>query len=229
MSGREAIETLGVDCLVLDDAFQHRQLSRDLDLVLIDATCPFGNGRALPAGLLREPLTSLRRAGVFVLSRCDQCPSERIEHIRRTLLRYSNRAPVVEGRHGFRSFEEASTGRAYDAKWVVGKRALAFCGLGNPKSFFWTLEQLGVELTGVREFPDHYRYDARDADELERLALDCGAEIVLTTQKDRVKLERDALRRRPLLTLKIEFEITRNQAALEAAVTAALGNVSVNG
>jgi tetraacyldisaccharide 4'-kinase len=207
------------ELLVLDDGFQHRRLGRDLDLVLLDALDPFGQGRLFPRGLLREPVRALRRAGVVVLSRADLVGEADRAAIRREAERHAGPVRWVEARHAPRDLIDAS-GQAHQLEDVAGRTVAAFCGLGNPEGFRRTLGPLCGELRGFRAFPDHHSYRAADVAELASWARGLGVDLVLTTQKDSVKLRTDALGPIPLNALRIGLEISHGGEVLDEALAA---------
>lgn len=183
---RELIREFGCHRIVLDDGFQHRRLARDLDLVLIDATNPFGYGHLLPRGLLREPLTSLGRADLLVITRVDLVTFEELAEIRETLGVFS-RAPIVEIRFeavGWIDPEGRRTGLG-----EIPEDPVVCCGIGNPGNFRRQLENLGVRVREERwrAFSDHHPYTEEEIAELCREARVSGGKL-LTTQKDLVKL-----------------------------------------
>lgn len=183
----EAIRNHGAQVLLMDDGFQHRRLGRDLDIVTIDATCPFGYGRLLPAGLLREPLTGLTRAHAVVMTRSDQVSEEALRQIE-TEIRQMNPDLVVA-----RSIHAPVGARRGDGveiplEELKGKRVFAFCGLGNPAAFFATVQACGGVLAGSRAYDDHYAYAQGDLTDLCQAARSCGAELLLTSQKDWTKI-----------------------------------------
>jgi len=201
-----AIE-LETELLVLDDGFQHRRLARDLDVVLLDALEPFGLGYLFPRGLLREPVGSLRRAHVVVLSRADQVGAAGRAAIRTEVERKAGPRPWVEARHAPLDLIDC-VGTSSPLEFVDGKSVAAFCGIGNPEGFRRTLLPLCRDLLDLRVFPDHHLYSAADAGSLERWASDLGADLVLTTQKDLVKLRASSLGPAPLRALRIGLEVT---------------------
>jgi len=184
-SARIAIDELDVQCLVMDDGFQHRRLARDLDLVTIDALNPFGFGHLLPRGLLREPLRSLRRADVAVLTRCDQAAD--LDRLRARLTRVAPGVAVVESRHAPVGLV-STDGTVEDIDRLRGRRVLAVCGIGNPDAFKRTLAACGADVAGFLAFPDHHAYTAADRRAVHRAADDARADAVITTQKDLAKL-----------------------------------------
>ena len=195
-SARIAVDELDAEVLVLDDGFQHRRLARDLDLVMIDALEPFGLGHLLPRGLLREPLGSLRRADLVILSRSDLVTASERKGIRTEAERRSGPLNWVEARHAPIDLIDAE-GTTTPISEIVDRSVAAFCGIGNPEGFRRTLSPLFSELRDFRIFPDHYDYTAADVESLQGWARHTEANLVLTTQKDLVKLRRAAWGRFP--------------------------------
>jgi tetraacyldisaccharide 4'-kinase len=202
------------ELIVLDDGFQHRRLARDLDVVLLDALEPFGLGRLFPRGLLREPVRSLSRAGVVVLSRADLINSAERAAIRAEAERRAGRLAWAEARHAPLDLVDGEGGLS-SLEELAGKTVAAFCGIGNPDGFRRTLLPLCGELIDFREFPDHHRYTASDVASLERWARATGANLVLTTQKDSVKLRAGSLGPAPLRALRIGLEITAGREIMD--------------
>jgi tetraacyldisaccharide 4'-kinase len=169
----------------LDDGFQHRQLSRNFDLVLIDSLNPFGGGHLLPLGRLREPLSGLARADAFLITRSrESIATKAIESVLRS---HNPSAPVFLARtEGRRWTNEA--GEQLELDGLSHKRAIAFCGLGNPQSFWRTLERLGVNTLEQHEYGDHHRYKPSEIQRLAKRGRDLGIEVLLTTTKDAVNL-----------------------------------------
>jgi len=223
---RTALEELESEILLLDDGFQHRRLARDLDLVLIDCTQPWGHGHLLPRGLLREPPSSLRRAGIVLLTRCDQVDPERRQHIRREIGRRAPAVPIVETSH--RPTELiGSSGSQAELETLRGRPAAAFCGLGNPEAFRRTLLDQGASLTAFRTFADHHPYNRADVADLCRWAAELPADThVVTSQKDLVKLRVPDLAGRPLWALRIRLQIQSGQEILEQHLRAVLTRYS---
>jgi tetraacyldisaccharide 4'-kinase len=219
---RTAVEELESEVLLLDDGFQHRRLARDVDVVLIDATVPWGHGYLLPRGLLREPPSSLRRASVLVLTRCDQAPAEQRERLRQTLARIAPQVPVVETTHRPVELSNSESENA-PLEFLREGPSAAFCGLGNPAAFRRSLLDLGARLEDFRVYPDHHAYSRADVEELRHWAggLPAGAAIV-TTQKDLVKLRLSRLGDRPLWCLRIRLHVESGQDALEECLRSVL-------
>ena len=204
----------------MDDGFQHLRLRRDLDIVLIDATCPFGFGHVLPRGLLREGPSALRSAQAIVITRADAVEASELTDLRQQLVALARRASVYTAAHRPTRLSDQN-GDAHDLKELAGKRVLAFCGLANPQSFFNTLKGLGAELAAAQPFDDHALYGPRELGELEKLSGKTGAQIVITTQKDAVKLPLGWLSR-PLWKLAVEMEVIEGRPELLARIDAAL-------
>ena len=179
LTGRAAVERLGADVLILDDAFQHRELFRDLDIVMLNATRPFGNGYFLPRGPLREPQEALRRAHLLIRTG----GTEREES-----LRGGPSLPLFRGVHRPRELVEAATGRALPLTELRGVKVCAFAGIGSPETFRQSLTALGAEVVSFRAFPDHHSYGLPDIESLRRLAAESGAGRIVTTEKDGVRL-----------------------------------------
>ena len=170
----------GVTAFVLDDGFQHRKVRRHVDLVCIDATDPFGGEKLLPAGRLRESVTNLSRADVVVITRVEQV--EDISDLRSRISDLAPKTKILESRSSLSEIKPLS--REAETRG----RVFAFCGLGNPRSFFGLLTQTDFEICGSKVFPDHQPYDQSDVDAIEALAHSAGADALITTGKDVVKL-----------------------------------------
>ncbi|MCI0462150.1 MAG: tetraacyldisaccharide 4'-kinase [Gemmataceae bacterium] len=218
-----AVEELESEVLVLDDGFQHRRLARDLDVVLIDATAPWGHGYLCPRGLLRESPRGLARAGAVVLTRCDQVDPAEVARIRERVARLAPDAPVAETTH--RPVEWVnSAGATLPLEALQDKPWVAFCGVGNPEAFRRTLQDLGGLVTAFRTFPDHHRYSRADVEELRGWVRRQATEgVVVTTQKDLVKLPLTQLGERDLWALRIRLHFLAGQERFDRKLKDALG------
>jgi tetraacyldisaccharide 4'-kinase len=183
-AGRWALRRFDIDVFVLDDAFQHLRLRRDLNIVTIDATNPWGGGHLLPYGRLREPLSSLRRADCIVLTRTEQVMDT--VDIADRLGRLSGNRPVFLSQMRARGF--SLLGKAGPSGNFLENPVLAFCGIGNPEAFFHGLRNQGYQLALTRAFSDHHFYNQQDLDALLREAKRLGVRNLVTTPKDAVKL-----------------------------------------
>lgn len=215
-AGMEAIEKHGADVLVLDDGFQHRKLRRDLNIVLIDALAPPDRDRVFPWGSLREPVGDLRRADFVVLTHADLAGREQVVSLRALIERIHPGMPVAEASHRATGVWPVTPGSPVSED-ISGARVYAFCGIGRPEAFRLTLEAMGAVMAGICYFPDHHRYDERDLAQLQREAAGTGAEVVLTTQKDAVKV-RSRWQGMPLGEVRIALAITAGEADLDAAL-----------
>jgi tetraacyldisaccharide 4'-kinase len=214
-SARTACEAHRAQVLILDDGFQHRRLAREIDIVLVDALDPWGAGHLLPRGLLREPKSALARADLVVLTRADQCAPGKKESLVEEIHRASRARPLIEA-----SFQPVgltnTSGEKAPTDSIAGSVA-AFCGIGNPDGFRATLRSAGIEtrLVGFRTFFDHYHYASNDLADLARWAKGLGADALITTQKDLVKIPQTELAGLPLWALSIRAKITSGQDQLD--------------
>lgn len=190
-----ALDNFGVTVFVLDDGFQHRRAKRDLDIVCIDATNPFGNHEVLPAGSLREPRKNLRRADAVVITRANL--ADDISNLRFEILESAPNSVVFEasnkisGLADVEEFHAKTQGpeKRESSKTVVQKSpVLAFCAIGNPSNFFMQLSSEGFDIVSKKPFPDHHYYTKDEMQKLEKRARSAGAEVLLTTAKDAVRL-----------------------------------------
>jgi len=216
-SATVAVGELASQLLLLDDGFQHRPLARDLDIVLLDASEPFGFGHVLPRGTLREPVTSLRRADVIVLSRAGMIDETARELVRRRALELGPAAVWCEVEHRPAALVD-STGASYQLDEIAGQRVAAFCGIGNPAGFRHTLDRLGCRVEAWQEFPDHHAYTRDDVDALTKLVQQTPVNFVLCTRKDLVKLRVLALGGKPLRAVGIELQFLRGEDEMKAAL-----------
>ncbi len=184
----EAVRLDKANVLILDDGFQHRRLARFANLVLIDATCPFGYGRLLPRGLLREPLKALRRADAIVITRSDLVAPEAVEAILRRLERIAPGTPVAVAEHRPVALTVFPDGVAEAPAALAGQQVGLFSSIGNPAAFRATVERLGARVAWCGEFPDHHWYTPEDIDRIIR-ADNAPVDLFVTTEKDAVKLK----------------------------------------
>lgn len=219
LSGLAALNRFECDLLILDDGFQHRQLSRDLDILTIDATQPFGTGALLPIGTLREPKSAIQRADVILLTRTDAIRAN-TEELKSTLKRYAQNTPILESIHQpttlYRLSQNGKT-TTIPIGTLTNKRLLAVCGIGNPTAFVATLEKYNPETVELFAFPDHHTYTESDLRQIEQRMKLCDSELVITTQKDERKLALMASDL-PIVVLGIELVITEGIDILKEAL-----------
>jgi tetraacyldisaccharide 4'-kinase len=220
-SAEIAVEELESEVIVLDDGFQHRQLARDVDLVLLDALEPFGMNHLLPRGLLREPIRSLGRASVVVLTRADLVDASAWDKTRAIAEKHAGPLRWVVTSHAPRDVIGAGV-QPEPVEWLQGKSVAAFCGIGNPEGFFRAIEPLCGAVVGARRYYDHYPYGAEDVVGLSQWVRSLGADLALTTQKDLVKLQIAHLGAAPLRALRIGMNVIQGGEVLEEALAGIL-------
>jgi tetraacyldisaccharide 4'-kinase len=220
-TGCHALQRLKCDVLILDDGFQHRKLARDLDIVAVDATQPFGTKRLLPAGTLREPISALRRADLIMLTRVDM--AESADEIREDIASLAGDTPIVESRHNPTRLYRLGKDEDVDFSILKGKNLFAVCGIGNPDTLAETLRRYEPQYIDLLPFPDHHQYSRADVVRIQTEAQQARADFIITTRKDELKLAafcteegdnaatRDYL---PILVLAIELSITAGECLL---------------
>ncbi|HEV7376831.1 MAG TPA: tetraacyldisaccharide 4'-kinase [Pyrinomonadaceae bacterium] len=230
-AARWAVENLKSEVFILDDGFQHLRIARDLDLVVVDATNPWGGGKLLPRGRLREPLRELARADCIILTRCEQ--TQDIDSLRKQAERLSGASPVLLSRtrtRMLRLLDETMTenivsdGFPHPSSLIPHPSSspfAAFCAIGNPASFYEHLKKDGYTLKLTRAFADHHVYTQRDIDVLISEAQRAGAAGLLTTAKDAVKL-RSLRFDLPCYVLEIELEFD-DEEKLVSMIREAIG------
>jgi tetraacyldisaccharide 4'-kinase len=206
-AGQWANKEFGSDVFILDDGFQHLRLVRDLNVVTIDATNPWGGGHLLPYGRLREPRGALSRADCVVITRADQARD--LDSLRSEIGKLSHHRPIFTSRmkmRGLRRLEDQFLKEEYARDRSIGQPVGVFCAIGNPLAFIKQLEAEGYDLVSIQEFPDHFKYDQSDVSALVERAKGAGAKSLITTAKDAVKLR--ALRfDLPCYVLEIEIDV----------------------
>ncbi len=187
------------DCVVLDDGFQHRFIARDLDIVLIDATRSPFDDRCLPAGWLREPVGSLRRAGVVVVTHAEAVSESEISHLTSHISDLVPRVPIFVARHEWSGIRVATRAEASvrevsePVEWFHGRPVVAASGIGNPGAFIAGLESAGARVLGAVARRDHHEWTRADVDEVRGRLRGVADAVVVTTEKDWVKLKRLSL------------------------------------
>ncbi len=181
-----AQQKFNTDTVVLDDGFQHIRLKRDLDIVLVDAVDPFGNGKLFPAGVLREPLTALRRAHVVLITGSDK--EEGLEELKR-VIRRNTKARIFTARQVPANITDITSGDTRPHTALRGTSVLAFSGIARPASFTTLLRTLGADIRAEITYPDHHAYNKSELTALFQKAADAKASMIVTTDKDAVKLK----------------------------------------
>ena len=207
-AGQKLLQQFRQDVLILDDGFQHIGLQRDLNLLIIDGSMPFGRlpvqGFLLPRGMLREPIRELRRASAVLVSRMEQC--DHYPEIIRTIKKWHPGMPVFKIFSSARRLVHLTNHSEKEVDYLAGKSVLAFSGIGNPDSFRTLLEQLGGKIVHEEVFKDHHHYSAQDVQDLLKQARRHTADMLVTTEKDAVKLREYFGADAPVWVLQIRME-----------------------
>ena len=177
------------DCFLMDDGFQHFKLARDLNIVVIDAVNPFGNGKIFPAGILREPLSALKRADMVVITKINLASGPVEDLVRLIRPHLKETTPVFSSRFVAHDVEDLRTGRRQAPEILTGREAAAFCSIGFPQGFRRTLEREGLRIRTFLPYPDHYIYGVKEIKEIVRDIEPLGITTLVTTAKDAVKVK----------------------------------------
>ena len=207
----------------MDDGFQHRRLHRDLNIVVIDATCPFGFGGLLPRGLLREPISGLRRADLVILTRCDAVEDSEVDAIENTIREHHSGIPIVRSRHEPKTLLEHPSQES-SIEQLATKRVATICAIGNPAAFEETVRGCRVSIVDSRRLPDHDSYAPETVRELREWIQSLGNDIdqVVCTHKDLVKLQTDRLGGKPLAAILIDLTIENHSSDLDRLMSGIL-------
>ena len=217
-SGLYAIEEYQTDTLILDDGFQYLGLRPHLNILLVDSTCPFGNHHVLPRGLLREPIKNIRRADYIFLTKSDASP--RLRHLKDFMRRHNRRAEIIECCHRPKYLEDVfDRGVRFPLAMLNGLKIASLSAIANPASFNAFLTQHGGRIVLERHFADHHRYSQQEMIDFVNSAKAAGAEYILTTEKDAVRMPRLDRRDLPFLFLRIEIDILSGQENFDQCIT----------
>lgn len=185
-AGIALAEDPSITCFVLDDGFQHRRAQRYLDLVLIDATNPWGYGHLLPRGLMREPKAALKRANEVIVTRSDQASTEEVNKLDQEIEGLIGKPPIAHAEHAWAGLIDAK-GEAHDLSLLKNRTVMGVVGIGNPSAFEATLNQYAKQVLHCEALPDHHGYTRKQLMRFIDLATTAGAQAVVTTEKDWVK------------------------------------------
>ena len=213
-AGRYAIKRLGCDTLILDDGFQYQKLKHSLEVVLVDATNPFGNGNMLPRGILREPVRNLARADIIFLTKCRGDVSAVREEVRR----YNTTAEIVECNHVPKSLRDVWSREEYPLEWLEGKTTCTLSGIASPKGFENSLRRLGAKVVWCERYADHHRYDSSEILYALNRSADMGADALVTTEKDAVRFPRLETTPVRCLYLRIAIEILSGAESFDSII-----------
>jgi tetraacyldisaccharide 4'-kinase len=207
------------DVILLDDGFQHRRLARDLDIVTVDASAGFGRGLLLPAGFLREPIGSLKRANLIWLTRVNQ--SKNSDAIVAKIKKVTQ-APIISSYHQPEALIHAATYDRFPLSYLNQKKVLLFSGIANHLAFEKTVLDLGAIISDHKKFPDHYHYQPHDVETIVTFAKSKKAQLILTTEKDFVRLKEYTAQDFQFYYLTIEIRICNNEEKLQNLLTSIL-------
>lgn len=219
-AGAVAVGTCFANALVLDDGFQHRTLTKDLEILLVSGSDPWGNGRLFPRGSLREPLSALKRAGLVVVTNPPTAAAT--SDIAHVLRRRGSAATVLSGAYRPTSLRRGDHVRTEAPEALRGRKVLMLAGLAAPGGFVATAESLGAEVAGLAEFPDHHWYTPGDLARVAARVRETGAEAVLTTEKDWVRLREMPRGNVPFWVLSVRLDLGADSVALAQVLSETL-------
>jgi len=213
--GRFALRQFGVDTILLDDGLQYLPLRGQVNLLLVDRHNPVGNRQMLPRGILREPIANLSRGTFIFVTKCDDgVPPELEAEIRQ----HNPRAEIIACAHRPSEIAEVDGPGRYPLDWLKGRNVMAFSGIATPDRFEATLRELGANLVAHRRFLDHHAFAAEDLDEILERAYRSKAEVIVTTEKDAVRLQASFRPPLPLLYIRLDIDILGDPAGFNAVV-----------
>jgi tetraacyldisaccharide 4'-kinase len=217
-SGRYAISEFEADTLILDDGFQYLDLKPRLNIVLVDSKTPFDNHHVLPRGLLREPIKNIRRADYIFLSKSDGSP--RIKHLKSFIRKHNRKAEIIECCHKPLYLEDVfNSDLQIELNFLKGKKIAALSGIANPHSFEEFLEDFGAKIVCFERFADHHRYEQQEIIDFINRAARFGAQAVITTEKDAVRIPRLDRRDIPVYFMRVEIDIISGQESFDQCVS----------
>ena len=211
-AGAKLLRQFSCNVLILDDGFQHLALHRDANLLLVDAESRFGNGYFLPRGPLREPSTSIERATALIVTRASSTANNVIATLGASGTR---EIPIGISRFSLAGFVNLRTGEVLSPETMRGKRCVAFCGIANPNSFSLMLENGGLTVQEFLSFPDHWRYTSEDLQIIWNSTEGCTPKLVITTEKDGVKIRDRLPESLEVFAARIELEWMQGQQSIE--------------
>lgn len=217
-SGIHAIDEFETDVIILDDGFQYLKLKPHINIVLVDSTDPFGNGHVLPRGILREPIKNIRRADYIFLTKSDG--THKNTHLKRFLRRHTRRAEIIECCHKPQHLVKLFSNREEQKlSFLNGKKVAALSAIARPESFENFLEQLGAELVAKDHFADHHRYTQQEIIDFVNTAKASGAEMVVTTEKDAVRIPHIDRCDVPIYYLRIQIDILSGKESFDQCIS----------
>ena len=217
-SGLYAIDEFGTDVLILDDGFQYLRLKAHINIVLVDSTAPFDNHHVLPRGLMREPIEHILRADYVFLTKSDGSP--RLRHLKDFIRKHNHRAEIIECCHKPQYLEEVfDRGHRHPLETLKGLKIASISAIANPASFEGFLEDLGGNLVLKRHYADHHRYRQQELIDFINDAKAAGAELIVTTEKDAVRMPRLDRRDIDIQFLRVEIDILSGQENFDQCIS----------
>ncbi len=216
-SGIYAIDNFQSDVIILDDGFQYLMMKPHINIVLVDATDPFGNGHVLPRGILREPIKNIRRADYIFLTKSDG--SHKISHLKRFIRRHTRRAEIIECCHKPQYLVRFGSNEKLPLSALRGMKAAALSAIARPDSFERFLEDFGAQLVLKDHFADHHRYTQQEIIDFVNQAKAAGAEMIVTTEKDAVRIPRLDRCDVPICYLRIQIDILSGQESFDQCIS----------
>ncbi len=214
---REMVKRYDTEIIIMDDGYQHRSMGRDLNILLLSVNAPFGNGHLTPRGVLREHADGAKRADIIAFTATEFIPDEKFAELAVVARKHAgNDKPVILSRGEITGFTDVWRNREAPPSGPV----YAFCGVAAPERFIRSLEDIGHMIAGRKFFPDHYHYSDADIKTIANEADNCGAEYIVTTEKDAVRLvDRSADFRMPLLSAVYNTRIVKGAKILDEALS----------
>ena len=216
-SGIYAIDNFKSDVIILDDGFQYLMLKPHINIVLVDSSDPFGNGHVLPRGVLREPIKNIRRADYIFLTKSDG--SHKIEHLKRFIRRHTRRAEIIECCHKPQNLVTLEGRNILPLSALKGAKVAALSAIARPDSFERFLEDFGADLVLKDHFADHHRYTQQEIIDFVNQAKAAGTEMIVTTEKDAVRIPRLDRCDVPILYLRIQIDILSGQESFNQCIS----------
>ncbi len=221
-TGKTAIDKFGANVLICDDAFQHRQIFRDINIVLLDSQAPLGNGHMLPRGSLREPLASLSRGNIFILTRTNEAVKTDT-----FIAKFAEDAniPVFGCSHRPVDVVKGDYSVQLPLAELKGKKVYAFAGIAKPDSFKKAINATGAQLVAFDIFPDHHRFSPKELKTVRHNFLKSNADFLVTTEKDGMRLQEFTEFLNDIYLLRIELAIVPDENSLKNFILGKLGKI----
>ncbi|MBU1888570.1 MAG: tetraacyldisaccharide 4'-kinase [Candidatus Omnitrophica bacterium] len=215
------------DVFIMDDGFQYPHIDKDLEILLINKTNPFGNGFVFPAGFLREPINSIKRADLIILTHADECvissdECENSKNVYSVLSQKAPRIPILESIHEPLYFQDYISDKKYQAEELLNKRFLSLASLADPLSFEESLKKLRLNPVKKVRFPDHYPYKSENIEWVSSLATKENIDFIITTEKDCVRFPKGPKFSIPVLYLIINFKIIKSEEVIDDMINKVL-------